>query len=489
MSFDFAPSWPQLPELFYRRTQPTPVPSPRLLALNEPLALELGLDPEALRSPEGVAVLAGNRVPAGAEPLALAYAGHQFGHFVPQLGDGRALLLGEVRDRAGQRRDLQWKGSGRTPFSRGGDGRAALGPVLRELLASEAMAALGVPTTRVLAAVATGAPVLRDTPLPGAVLVRVATSHLRVGTFQFAAARGDTAALAALTDWALDRHFADRDRSEGAALALLDAVIDGQARLVARWLGVGFVHGVMNTDNTAIAGETLDYGPCAWLDGFEPLRTFSSIDHGRRYAYGRQPAIAQWNVARLADCLIPLVADDPAKATAALNERLATFAPRFEAAWADAGQAKLGLPAGATNEAVALAAELQALMTESKSDFTSTFSALATTWADDDPTVLLAELGAGDGPHAWWQRWRARLAADERPRAEVVADLRRANPTVVPRNHLVEAALSAAHTGDLAPFERLWRACRRPFEAPAEAPDLCQKPGDAQWQYRTFCGT
>ena len=316
MTFAFDNTYARLPERFYARLAPVPVAQPRLVKLNQALAERLGLDPEALRSPEGLAVLAGNRVPEGAAPLAMAYAGHQFGGFVPQLGDGRAILLGEVLDPAGERFDIQLKGSGRTPFSRGGDGRAWLGPVLREYILSEAMQALGIPTTRSLAAVATGEPVYRETALPGAVLTRVARSHVRIGTFEYFHARRDTEALRHLADYVIARHYPESKESERPYLALLEAVIERQAGLVAQWLDVGFIHGVMNTDNMSITGETIDYGPCAFMDAYHPGRVYSSIDHGGRYAYGNQPRIAQWNLARLAQSLLPLLDADEGRAVA-----------------------------------------------------------------------------------------------------------------------------------------------------------------------------
>ncbi|MBD0272833.1 MAG: YdiU family protein, partial [Acetobacteraceae bacterium] len=340
--FPFDNTYARLPERFFARLGPTPVAAPRLVRVNAGLAERLGLDPERLAGPEGVEILAGNRVPEGAEPVALAYAGHQFGHFVPQLGDGRAILLGEVVGRDGLRRDVQLKGSGPTPFSRRGDGRAALGPVLREYVVSEAMAALGIPTTRSLAAVATGEPVFRETALPGAVLARVASSHIRVGTFQYFAARGDEEAVRLLADYALSRHYPEA-AAGNRHRALLDAVVARQAELVARWLLVGFVHGVMNTDNTSIAGETIDYGPCAFLDAYDPAMVFSSIDRVGRYAYGQQPRVAQWNLARLAECLLPLLGEDQDRASASAEEALAAFAPRFEAAYFGGVQRKIGL--------------------------------------------------------------------------------------------------------------------------------------------------
>src|SRR5580692_10591373 len=330
--FDFHNTYARLPERFFARVAATKVDAPRIVKINGPLAELLGVDAERLASLAGAEILAGNVVPDGAEPIALAYAGHQFGSFVSQLGDGRAILLGEVVGRDGRRRDVQLKGAGRTPFSRGGDGRAALGPVLREYLVSEAMAALGIPTTRALAVVTTGERVMRDESLPGAILTRVAASHLRVGTFEFFAARDDRAALVALTAHALARHYPGAVGSGNDALALLDCVIEAQAKLVARWLGVGFVHGVMNTDNTAISGETLDYGPCAFLDAYDPNKKFSSIDQGGRYAFSNQPRIAQWNMARLAESLLGLLADDEAEAIRVAKERIGRFSALFEAA-------------------------------------------------------------------------------------------------------------------------------------------------------------
>src|SRR6516162_341726 len=352
-----------------------PVAAPRLVRLNADFAVNLGLDPEELASPDGVKVLAGNRVPEGATAIALAYAGHQFGHFVPQLGDGRAILLGEIVGRDGLRRDIQLKGSGRTPFSRGADGRAALGPVLREYIISEAMAALGVPTTRALAAVATGQPVQRETALSGAVLTRVAASHIRVGTFQYIAAQGDTEALRRLADYVIARHYPEAAMAENPYRALLDAVVARQADLIARWLLVGFIHGVMNTDNTAISGETIDYGPCAFMDAYDPATVFSSIDHLGRYAYGNQPNIALWNLARLAEALLPLLAEDRETALARAEDALGGFAAIFRAAYLGGLRRKLGLAAERDGDA-ALAQDLLTLMAEDHVDFTVCFRLL-----------------------------------------------------------------------------------------------------------------
>lgn len=396
MPIAFDNTFARLPERFFERRAPTPVAAPTLIRINRPLAEELGIDPEWLEGPDGIAMLAGNRLPDSAEPLAQAYAGHQFGGLVPQLGDGRAVLLGEVLDRHGVRRDLQLKGAGKTAFSRGGDGRAALGPVLREYLVSEGMAALGIPTTRALAAVKTGELVFRERPLPGAVLTRVAASHLRVGTFEYFAIRRDDAALRRLTDYAIDRHYPQAKDAERPALALLAYVAEAQAALVAQWMLVGFIHGVMNTDNTALSGETIDYGPCAFMDAFHPSTVFSSIDHMGRYAYGNQPKIAQWNLARFAETLLPLIDEDPQNAAALATQVVEAFAGRFELAIETGWCHKIGLPE-ATQEDVALALDLLKIMTEQRADFTLTFRALG-----DELRVESAEgeAAAGSGTGA-----------------------------------------------------------------------------------------
>ncbi|HET9018383.1 MAG TPA: YdiU family protein, partial [Acetobacteraceae bacterium] len=440
----FDNTYARLPERCFARLGPTRVAAPHLLRLNAALAGTLGLDPAALSGPDGVAMLAGNHVPAGAAPIALAYAGHQFGQFVPQLGDGRALLLGEVVGRDGARRDIQLKGSGPTPFSRRGDGRAALGPVLREYLVSEAMAALGVPTTRALAAVATGEAVYREAALPGAVLTRVAARHLRVGTFQYFAARGDVEALRALTEYALARHYPDAAQADNAAVALLEAVIGRQASLVAHWLLIGFVHGVMNTDNCAISGETIDYGPCAFLDAYHPETVFSSIDRGGRYAFGNQPTIARWNLVRLAEALFPLLGADEDSAMTAARAALEGFRPRFEAAYHAGLRRKLGLFTERAEDA-ALADDLLSAMAANGADFTLTFrrlcDAAADPAADAGLRTLFAEPAACD---AWIARWRDRLAPDPQTPSARRTAMRAANPAVIPRNHLVQQALDAA---------------------------------------------
>jgi uncharacterized protein YdiU (UPF0061 family) len=456
-------------------------PDPRLLVLNEPLATDLGLDPAWLRSSDGRRLLVGNLVPSGAAPVAQAYAGHQFGGFAPRLGDGRALLLGEVIDADGHLRDLHLKGSGRTPFARGGDGLAAVGPMLREYVVSEAMHALGIPTTRSLAVVATGRQVHRETLLPGAVLTRVASSHLRVGSFQYARATGDVGLLRRLADHAITRHHAGAAEAERPYLALFEAVVAAQASLVAQWMLVGFVHGVMNTDNMTISGETIDYGPCAFMEAFDPATVYSSIDRGGRYAYGNQPVVAEWNLARLAEALLPLVHDDQEQAVALAVEALGAFRRQYGAAWSAGMRVKLGLPVGLDDAVVSpLVDELLALLQESHVDHTSFFRDLgAAARGDSEPTRdLVLDLAAFDG---WLERWRA-LGPD----ADVMD---RVNPMYIPRNHLVEEALAAATEGDLEPLERLLDAVATPYE---ERPGFERYAAPAPKDfgtYRTFCGT
>jgi uncharacterized protein YdiU (UPF0061 family) len=456
-------------------------PDPRLLVLNEPLATELGLDPAALRDPAGLRLLVGNLVPSGASPVAQAYAGHQFGGFVPRLGDGRALLLGELVDAGGHVRDLHLKGSGRTPFARGGDGLAAVGPMLREYVISEAMHALGIPTTRSLAVVSTGRPVRRETVLPGAVLARVASSHLRVGSFQYARATDDVDLLRRLADHAIARHHAGAAEADQPYLALFQAVVAAQASLVARWMLVGFVHGVMNTDNMTISGETIDYGPCAFMEAYDPATVYSSIDSGGRYAYGNQPIVAEWNLARLAEALLPLLHDDQEQAVALAVESLGTFRPLYNAAWSAGMRGKLGLPAGLDDAVAApLVDELLTQLQQSHVDQTSFFRALGkAARGDAEPARnLFLDLAAFDG---WLARWRA-LGPD--------ADgMDRVNPVYIPRNHLVEAALAAATGGDLAPLEQLLDAVATPYD---ERPGLERYAAPAPQDfgaYRTFCGT
>lgn len=482
------PTFARLPDRFFARVKPTPVRAPALFAWNEALAEHLGLDPDLPSSPDGVAMLAGSHVPEGASPIALAYAGHQFGSFVPQLGDGRAILLGEAVAKDGRRYDVVLKGAGRTPFSRGGDGRAALGPVLREYVVSEAMAALGVPTTRALAAVTTGEPVYRQSPLPGAVLTRVAASHLRIGTFQYFAVRKDREALAQLTDVALARHYPDAPRPEGPALALFDAVLEAQTRLVARWLAVGFVHGVMNTDNMALSGETLDYGPCAFLDAYHPERSFSSIDHNGRYAYGRQPHILGWNLTRFAETLLPLIDGGSERAVDLLNERLSAFPERFERVHGAELGKKLGLGTAQEGDET-LASTLLSLMASERVDFTLCFRGLCDVAETGEGGRFTALFGANKAIVSWLAAWQSRCEADGLSRAERAAAMRRVNPAFIPRNHRIEEMITSATEGDRAPFERLLRVLSRPYDDQPEDAELAAPPGAEQWVYQTFCGT
>ena len=456
-------------------------PDPTLLVLNEPLAAELGLDPAWLRSTDGVRLLVGNSVPPGATPVAQAYAGHQFGGYSPRLGDGRALLLGEFVGPDGRLRDLHLKGSGRTPFARGGDGLAAVGPMLREYVISEAMHALGIPTTRALAVVATGRPVRRETLLPGAVLSRVASSHLRVGSFQYAAATGDVDLLRRLAEHAIARHHPAAATAERPALALLESVVSAQASLVARWMGVGFLHGVMNTDNMTISGETIDYGPCAFVDAYDPATVYSSIDSGGRYRYSNQPLAAEWNLARLAEALLPVIADDADEAVTLAVDALGRFRPQYEVAWSAGMRAKLGLP-DEVDPTVAgpLAEDLLALLQSDRVDLTSFFRALGTAARGDaDPARnLFLDLAGFD---AWAQRWRA-LGPD----AEAMD---RVNPVYIPRNHLVEEALDAATAGDLDPLGRLLEALAAPFDERPGLERYAAPAPESFGAYRTFCGT
>ncbi|WP_062119430.1 protein adenylyltransferase SelO [Aureimonas sp. AU40] len=487
--FPFSNSYVSLGDTFHRRILPTRVAAPRLVKLNRPLAAELGLDADALDSTEGAEILSGNKVPEGAEPLAAAYAGHQFGNFVPQLGDGRAILLGEVVDRQGRRRDIQLKGSGPTPFSRGGDGRAGLGPVLREYIVSEAMAALRIPTTRALAAVATGEDVYRETALPGAVLTRVASSHIRIGTFQFFAARGDDAALARLAQHVIERHYPEAAAAPHPVRALLEGICARQAALVARWMQVGFVHGVMNTDNMSIAGETIDYGPCAFLDAYDPATVFSSIDRNGRYAYGNQPAIANWNLARLAECLLPQLAPEEGEAVEIAKEALSGFAEAFNTAYFDGFRRKIGLSERQEEDA-ALIQDLLKAMAEQGADFTLTFRGLGKAaeaeQADANLRALFTDPAAYDD---WALRWRARLANDPMGPGERQAAMDAANPAVIPRNHLVEDALAAAMGGDTGPFERLNEALAEPYLDRPDFAAYAALPPARERAYRTFCGT
>ena len=468
----FDNSYARLPGTMHAGVNPTPVAAPHLIMVNAALAQELGIDPKQLTADIAV----GNALPDGASPIAQAYAGHQFGHFVPQLGDGRAILLGEVMDRNGRRRDIQLKGAGQTPFSRRGDGRAALGPVLREYLVSEAMHALGIPTTRALMAATTGEKVYREAVLPGAVLTRVAASHIRVGTFQFFAVRRDLESLKLLIDHVIARHYPSAAMADNPALALLDAVIAAQAKLVSRWVQVGFIHGVMNTDNCGIAGETIDYGPCAFMDAYDPATVFSSIDEQGRYAYANQPAIAQWNLARLAETLLSFLHDDRDEAIRIATARIEGFPEIYTQAWLSGFRKKIGLASVEDSDADLIQSLLDAMQME-RADFTSTFRKLAN--GEDVPEIA-----------GWLPKWRERVARDPRSAGERQALMRSVNPVYVPRNHLVEEMIAAAvERGDYQPFENMIRVLMNPYAGQAGAGRYAAAPAETVHGYRTFCGT
>jgi len=487
--FPFQNSYAALPDNFFARVAPTPVAAPRLVKLNRLLAEQLGLDPAELETPEGAEILAGKTVPQGAEPIAMAYAGHQFGHFVPQLGDGRAILLGEVVDRNGVRRDIQLKGSGPTPFSRRGDGRAALGPVLREYVVSEAMAALGIPTTRSLAAVVTGEQVYRGTALPGAVLTRVATSHIRVGTFQYFAARQDTEAVRRLADHVISRHYPDLAGTERPYHALLDAVIARQANLIAQWLLIGFIHGVMNTDNTSVSGETIDYGPCAFMDGYDPKQVFSSIDEFGRYAFANQPRIGLWNLTRFAECLLPLFSEDKDEAIKQAEAALDGFVEQFTAAHQEGLRRKLGLFTSREGDQPLAQALLEA-MAAANADFTLTFRRLSDAAGADDVSEVRTLFEDPRGFDDWAVRWRQRLAEEPQTPAERREAMRKVNPAFIPRNHRIEAIITAAvENDDFVPFETLNAVLARPYDDQPEFAAYAEPPQPEERVLQTFCGT
>ena len=484
--FSFDDSYARELEGLYEPWQPARWPALRLLILNEDLGAELGIDADALRAPDGVAALAGAIVPEGASPVAQAYAGHQFGGYSPRLGDGRAVLLGEVLDVHGRRRDVHLKGSGRTPFARGGDGKAAAGPMLREYVIGEAMHALGIPTSRALAVVATGDLVARETMLPGAVLTRVAASHIRVGTFEYAAHQ-DTALVQRLADYAIARHYPHAIDAENPYLRFLESVVDAQASLVARWMLVGFIHGVMNTDNMAISGETIDYGPCAFMDAFDPATVFSSIDHGGRYAYGNQPRIALWNLTRLAETLLPLLDVETEPAVAAATEVLESFPDRYREYWAQGMGAKLGLT-DVRDEDGSLSDELLGLMHAQAVDYTSCFRALSSALRGD-ATRARSLFAAPSAFDAWSERWLARLSSQASDPRAIADAMDRVNPVYIPRNHLVEHALAAATAGDLGPFRELLDVIVEPFEERPGREEYAAPAPPSFGAYRTFCGT
>ena len=487
----FNNSYARLPEQFHARVDPTPVAQPALIRLNHALARELKLNVDALNSTEGIEMLAGNRPAAGAEPIAMAYAGHQFANWVPQLGDGRALLLGEVIDRDGRRRDIQLKGSGPTPFSRGGDGRSSIGPVVREYLASEAMAALGIPATRALAAIATGEDVLRNNPEPGGILVRVADSHVRVGTFEYFARKGDPASVRTLADYVISRHYPELSDHDQCYLEFFGQVIERQAFLVSEWMRVGFIHGVMNTDNTSVVGETIDFGPFGYIDEFHPATVYSSIDRRGRYAFNQQPGIAHWNLARLGECLLPLLDDNADAALEQANEALKTFEGRFEKHFHTVLRAKLGL-AETRGGDIELAEDLLSLMTDQRADMTLTFRRLgeidAESSAADGPVRELFDDPAGFD--AWVARWRERLGAETRCEAARRQAMRKTNPAFVLRNHLAQQAVDAAiERLDFGPMHQLAKVLARPYDDQPGNADYAQPPRPEERVTKTFCGT
>lgn len=489
-SVDFDNSYGQLSDDFFVRQPPVAVSAPKLIRLNDALAESLGFDPNSRSPAQWAQVFSGNVLLDGSDPLAMAYAGHQFGGFVPQLGDGRALLIGEVVDRDGVRIDIQLKGSGRTAFSRGGDGRAAIGPVLREYLVSEAMHVLGIPTTRALAAVTTGDPVYRETKLPGAILTRVAQSHVRVGTFQFFAARRNWHAVRELADYVVARNYLELFNRPNRYTELLQAVAARQTKLVASWLGLGFIHGVMNTDNMSIAGETIDYGPCAFMDAYDPATVFSSIDHGGRYRYDNQLRIVQWNLARLAETMLPLLDDDPEKAVSQATEIVDAVYPQGEACWLDVMRRKLGLTESRPGDQD-LVESLLALMHESQADFTLTFRCL---WkaiaAKETPGELTDRIGSGDKVDEWFRSWRQRVLSEGTSPQEAAERLRTTNPALIPRNHNVQSVLTAAVTDeDFAPFHHLVERLANPFDASADTAPEAVPPKPEQRVTHTFCGT
>ena len=473
-------SYADLPPRFYTQTSPSPVGDPRLIKFNVALATELGLntglDPSTL-----AAVFSGNRPVVGSRPIAMAYAGHQFGQFVPQLGDGRAILLGEVMDVKGRRRDVQLKGSGRTAYSRGGDGRAALGPVLREYVVSEAMHALGIPTTRALAAVSTGEHVLRDDALPGAIVTRVAASHIRVGTFQYFAARGDTEGVRLLADYVIRRHHPHVGSLANPHLELLRNVMQRQARLVAGWMGIGFIHGVMNTDNMTVSGETIDFGPCAFMDEFDPAKVFSSIDRRGRYAYANQPAAAHWNLARFAETLLPLIDSDSERAVQLATGVIEEFSQEFGDQWLAVMRRKIGLFTEEEGDGALLQGLLD-VMQRDHSDFTLTFRRLCAAAESEAAEVALDP--------EWIGQWRARMAREPQPASEHAAFMRLVNPAFIPRNHRIEAVIVAAVEHDnFAPFEALTQVLSRPYEEQPAFADYAKPPQPEERVLQTFCGT
>jgi len=495
--FHFDNTYAKLSDKLFSQQAPEPVSQPELIAFNSKLAEQLGLNTEQLKSPDGLSVLAGNRIPSGSEPIATAYAGHQFGHWVPQLGDGRAILLGEILDKNGVRFDIQLKGAGPTPYSRGGDGRAAVGPVIREYVVSEAMAALGVPTTRALAAVTTGENVRRETALPGAILTRVAQSHLRVGTFQFFAARRDNDTLKLLTDHVINRHYSELTSTDNPALALLETVLNNQARLISHWQAIGFIHGVMNTDNASVAGLTIDYGPCAFMDVYHPDTVFSSIDHGRRYAYQNQPGIAQWNCANLAQCLLPLIDTDEEKSLEAAQAVIDSFPKVYEKEYLKRFRQKLGLESDHEDDS-SLISDLLEIMADAKVDFTNTFRTLSHCSfdnADDNAKKVTRDSAVQSlfadpqAISAWLERWRSRHSRERTDSAKRQSIMCQSNPAYIPRNHQIEQVIVAALQKDYSPMHTLLKLLDNPYTEQTDMEPYSRPPNKDEIVQATFCGT
>lgn len=486
MPFQFDNTYARLPDAFFAPSKPSPVSEPEMVRLNHDLANQLGIDLVRLDSPEGLAVLSGNQLADGSEPLAMAYSGHQFGGFSPQLGDGRAILLGEVVRDDGTRYDIQLKGSGPTPFSRRGDGRSALGPVLREYIVSEAMAALGVPTTRALAAVVSGDNVLREGPTPGGVFTRVTQSHIRIGTFQWFSARQDHDNLKVLADYVIERHYPDARHGDNPYVALLHGVIDRQARLIAHWMQLGFIHGVMNTDNMSISGETIDYGPCAFMDSYHPAKRFSSIDHEGRYAFGNQSSIGEWNLTRFAETLLPLIADDPQQAVAKAQSALATFNTIHGTELKKRFTAKLGIEDGNSDD-WSLVEALLAAMADGEADFTLVFRHLPGALDSGNDETVTRHFNRPEAIVAWLANWRTRL--HDLDHSQAIALMRRMNPVFIPRNHRIEEVIQAGNNGEFAPFHRLNEVLQHPFAEQTEFAEFEAAPAVNEVVHATFCGT
>ncbi|MEO2014599.1 MAG: protein adenylyltransferase SelO [Fuerstiella sp.] len=486
MPFSFDNTYAGLPDAFFKRIEPTPVSGPVMIRLNHGLATELGIDVATLDSPEGLSILSGNQSPDGSDPLAMAYSGHQFGGFSPQLGDGRAILLGEVIGNDGVRRDIQLKGSGPTPFSRRGDGRSALGPVLREYIVSEAMAALGVPTTRALAAVASGDHVVREGMVPGGVFTRVAQSHIRVGTFQWFAARQDDENLRVLADYVIARHYPAAQQEENPYRGLLDSVIQRQAELIAHWMQLGFIHGVMNTDNMTVSGETIDYGPCAFMDVYNPVKRFSSIDHQGRYAFGNQGPIGHWNLMRFAETLLPLLDTDEKNSIAEAEAALDAFSKLHRSALQTRFTAKIGLEGDDIDDWDMVEVLLKA-MAEGQADFTLVFRHLSDALESGHDDAVTRLFNQPEAIVAWLSTWRTRL--HDVDRSQTLALMRRTNPVFIPRNHRIEEAIKAGNEGDFELFHRLNQVLQNPFTEQTDFSEYEAAPAPAEVVFATFCGT